>query len=177
MFFPSLGIYPVALFEKYENLMTPSIPASFLFAALCAAPLQAAGGPIQLHLTAEQKTQTINAQGKAQAAWTALTARHAVHPGDILRYRVEAENTSAVPISGLVVTQPVSPATMYVSHSGDGPAPIYSLDGRVFSAQPMVTRQAGAVPAAPDTYTALRWRFSALAPHASVTVAYLVKVR
>lgn len=157
--------------------MTPSIPASFLFAVLCAAPVQAAGGPIQLHLTAEEKTQTLNAQGKAQTAWTALTAKRPVHPGDIVRYRMQAENTGAMPISGLVVTQPVPAGTAYVTHSGDGPAPIYSLDGRSFSDKPLRLGPTGAIPAAPDAYTALRWQFPTLAPHASATVAYLVKVR
>lgn len=145
--------------------------------ALCAAPVQAAGGPVHLHLTAEQKTQTINAQGKAQAAWTTLTAKRPVHPGDVVRYRVQAENTGPAPISGLVVTQPVPAGTVYVAHSGEGPAPIYSLDGRTFSARPVTASPAGAVPAAPDAYTALRWQFPTLAPHASAAVAYLVKVR
>ena len=153
------------------------IPVLLTLAAMCAAPAQAAGGPIHLHLTAEQKTQTVTAQGKTQTTWTALAARRAVHPGDIVRYRVEAENTGAVPISGLVVTQPVPAGTTYVTHSGDGPAPMYSLDGRSFSARPVTASAAGAVPAAPDTYAALRWRFPTLAPHASAAVAYLVKVR
>ena len=155
----------------------PFVPVLLSLAALCAAPAQAAGGPIQLHLTAEQKTRTVTAQGKTQTTWTALTARHAVHPGDIVRYRVQAENTGAVPISGLVVTQPVPAGTAYVAHSGDGPAPTYSLDGRSFSARPVAASPAGVVPAAPDAYTALRWQFPTLAPHASATVAYLVEVR
>ncbi len=153
----------------------PFILVFLALAALRAAP--AAAGPIRLQLTAERKTQTANPQGKTQTAWAALTAGHAVHPGDVLRYRVEAENTGPVPISGLVVTQPVPAGTTYVPHPGDGPAPIYSLDGRSFSARPVVAGPAGAIPAAPRADPARRWQFPTLAPHASAEVAYLVKVR
>ncbi len=155
----------------------PFIPVLLTLAAMCAIPAQAAG-PVALRLTAEQRTETVSAQGKPQTVWTALGAKHAVHPGDILRYRVQAENTGGVPVSGLVVTQPVPAGTTYVAHSAErGPAVAYSLDGRSFSAQPLRANPAGAVPAAPDTYTALRWRFPLLPPHASAEVVYLVKVR
>ncbi len=154
------------------------IPALLAGVALSAAPSQAESGPIHLHLTAEQKTQTVGTQGQVVTRWTALGAKYPVHPGDTLRYRVEAENTGAAPISGLVVTQPVPAGTAYVARSAaGGPAPIYSLDGRVFSTQPLRVSPSGPVPAAPDAYRALQWQFPTLPPHASAAVVYLVKVR
>ena len=159
--------------------------ASFTVTALAglsahAAP--AAGGPVRLHLRAERRTQITNAQGKPETVWSALDPQTAVHPGDVLRYDVSVENTGAVPISGLAVTQPVPAGTVYVAHSAEtvknGLVPAYSLDGRQFSAQPV---QAGpnsvSRPASPEAYTALRWRFPVLPPHMSQDVTYWVKVR
>ena len=157
----------------------PLLPTLLAFAALCAVPTVCAApaGPISLHLSAEQKTEIVTAQGKRQAIWTALSAKHAVHPGDILRYRVQAENTGALPVSGLVVTQPVPAGTVYIAHSAEhGLLPLYSLDGRSFSAQPLTAGPVPA-PAAPEAYTALRWHFPALPAHTSAEAAYLVKVR
>jgi uncharacterized repeat protein (TIGR01451 family) len=100
----------------------------------------------------------------------------------VLRYAVQAENTGAVPVSGLVVTQPVPAGTAYVAHSAEtgksGLVPAYSLDGRQFSALPMQAGPNGVSrAAAPEAYAALRWRFPVLPPHTSQDVTYLVKVR
>lgn len=155
--------------------MTKLLIAAF-FAALSIAP--ASAGPISLHLTAEQKTETAGADGKPVTAWTVLGTKRPVHPGDILRYRVSAANTGIVSVSGLVVTQPVPPGTRYVPHSGEQTLlPTYSLDGRSFTARPVISSPAGPVPAAPETYTALRWRIPTLPAHASTEVVYLVRVR
>ena len=147
-------------------------------------PAQAAGGPVHLHLTVERKTQTADAAGRRQIVWAALSAgQAAVHPGDVLRYDVQAENSGAAAVSGLVVTQPVPSGTVYVAHSAEGAVPaIYSLDGRQFSPLPMQSEigKDGVVrtrPALPASYAALRWRFPALPPHTSQDVIYLVKVR
>ena len=153
-----------------------------LLAGLSAHAAPPAGGPVHLHLRAERKTQTIDAQGHSKIVWTALDAPSAVHPGDVLRYDVSAENSGAVPVSGLVVTQPVPGGTAYVAHSAEaaknGLVPAYSLDGRQFSAQPVQAGPNGVSrPAAPEAYAALRWRFPVLPPHTSQDVTYLVKVR
>lgn len=156
--------------------------ASALFAGLSAHAAPAAGGPVHLHLRAERRTQITSAQGKPETVWAALSTQAAVHPGDVLRYKVSAENTGAVPVSGLAVTQPVPAGTVYVAHSAEtgsnGIIPVYSLDGRQFSAQPVQAGPNGVSrPAAPEAYAALRWRFPVLPPHASQDVTYLVKVR
>lgn len=159
--------------------------ASFAFsllAGLSAHAAPAAGGPVHLHLRAERRTESADAQGKPRVIWAALDAQTAVHPGDVLRYDVSAENSGAVPVSGLLVTQPVPVGTVYVAHSAEAGknslVPAYSLDGRQFSARPVQAGPNGSSrPAAPEAYTALRWRFPVLPPHTSQDVTYLVKVR
>ena len=156
--------------------------AASSLAALSAQAAPAAGGPVHLHLTAERRTPARDAQGRPKTVWTALDTQTAVHPGDVLRYAVQAENTGAVPVSGLVVTQPVPAGTAYVAHSAEtgksGLVPAYSLDGRQFSALPMQAGPNGVSrAAAPEAYAALRWRFPVLPPHTSQDVTYLVKVR
>lgn len=165
--------------------MTQNLTALFLLAASAAclsAHAAPAAGPVHLHLRAERRTEATDAQGKPKTVWATLDAQTAVHPGDVLRYDVSAENSGAVPISGLLVTQPVPAGTVYVAHSAEaaksGVVPAYSLDGRQFSAQPVLARPNGVSrPAPPEAYKALRWRFPVLAGHASQDVIYLVKVR
>lgn len=163
------------------------IPALASFSLLLLAGLSAhaapvPGGPVHLHLRAERRTETTDAQGKPAVVWAVLSAQVAVHPGDVLRYDVSAENTGAAPISGLLVSQPVPAGTVYVAHSAEGAkngiVPAYSLDGRQFSARPVQAGPNGVSrPAAPEAYTALRWRFPVLPAHTSQDVVYLVRVR
>ncbi len=146
-------------------------------------PVSAAPAPVRLRLTVEKETMSADAQGKPKIAWTALTdTTGGVHPGDLLRYRVQAENTGTVPVADLLVTQPVPAGTEFIAGSTDGEAAIYSLDSKHFSPQPVqeeveadgVTRTH---PAPPESYVALRWRFPALAAKATETVTYQVRVR
>ena len=110
-----------------------------------------------------------------------------VQPGELLRYRVQAENAGAAPVTGLVVTQPVPVGTVYVARSAEGDAAgnaqvSYSLDRHQFSVQPTLTvvgadGVAVTRPAPPESYTALRWRFPALASKTTLAVTYQVRVR
>ena len=152
------------------------------------APSNPKSAPVRLRLSAERETVAADTQGKPHLVWAAMTAAPGgVHPGDILRYRVQAENTGAAPVTGLVVTQPVPTGTAYVARSAEGDAAggaqvVYSLDRRQFSEQPVqsvvgadgVTRTR---PAPPEAYTALRWRFPALAAKTTQAVTYQVRVR
>ena len=148
----------------------------------------AKSAPVRLRLSMERETTDADAQGKPRLFWAALTAASGgVHPGDVLRYRVQAENTGAAPVTGLVVTQPIPTGTAYVAHSADGDTAadaqvVYSLDGRQFSEQPLqaVVGADGVArthPAPPEAYAALRWRFPALAAKTTQTVTYQVRVR
>ena len=134
-----------------------------------AAPPAPKSAPVRLHLSLEN------------------AAPGPVRPGDLLRYRVQAENTGAAPVTGLVVTQPVPSGTAYVAHSAEGSAAggvqvTYSLDRRQFSALPTQTvvgadGVAQTRPAPTEAYTALRWRFPALAAKTTQAVTYQVRVR
>ncbi len=159
--------------------------SAFLLGTLSSVPALAVAGPVHLHLSIQRKTETYDAAGRTQAIWVKLdAAQSAVHPGDVLRYDVHAENTGSVSVSGLAVTQPIPAGTVYVAHSAEGgsAALLYSLDGKEFSALPMqaVTSPSGTRrvrPAPAEAYAALRWHFAALPPHGSEDVTYQVKVR
>lgn len=151
------------------------------------APQALKSASVRLRLSVERKTTVADAQGKPHLVWAALaTAPGGVHPGDVLRYQVQAENAGAAPITGLVVTQPVPVGTIYVARSAEGsaaaPPVTYSLNGKQFAEEPVqnlvgadgVTRTR---PAPPEAYAALRWRFPALAAKTTQAVAYQVRVR
>ena len=148
----------------------------------------AVANPIRLHLSVERETTVADAQGQTQVVWAALPSGTGdVHPGDLLRYQVKARNVGKAAISDLAVTQPVPAGAVYVAHSAEGDAAegaslTYSLDGKRFSPQPMrvVTDADGAqktVPAPPESYAALRWRFPAIPGETSRAVSYQVRVR
>lgn len=173
--------------KQHTQLAMLSLAALVTFSAAQAAPAPT-GGPFRLRLSVERETAAADAQGKPHISWAALTAASIkVHPGDVLRYRVQAENSGAVPITGLAVTQPVPSGSVYLAHSADGEAAngaqvAYSLDGTHFSALPMrtVTGLDGVpqtLPAPPEAYTALRWRFPTLPARTTEAVTYQVRVR
>jgi len=170
--------------KKQHALLGLLAALAFPPAADHAAP--APGAPVKLRLSVERAQTATDAQGRPHAAWAALGA-NGVHPGDVLRYSVSAENTGAAPVTGLVVTQPVPAGTAYVARSAEGDAAAgahvsYSLDKHSFSARPLqaVARADGVRkdrPAPPESYAVLRWRFPALAAKATQAVFYQVRVR
>lgn len=173
--------------KQHTHLAMLSLAALVTSSAAQAAPALT-GGPIRLRLSVERETVAADAQGKPRISWTALSAASIkVHPGDVLRYRVQAENTGAVPITGLAVTQPVPSGSVYLAHSADGEADsgaqvAYSLDGAHFSVLPTRTVTgpdgvAQTLPAPPEAYTALRWRFPTLPARSNEAVTYQVRVR
>ena len=153
--------------------------------AAAAVPAAAPASPVRLHLSVEKQTAAPDAQGKPAVHWAALSGE--VHPTDLLRYQVEARNAGQAPISDLTVTQPVPVGMTYVAGSAEGEAAggaavTYSLDGKRFSDRPTHTTvgpdgAAKTVPAPPESYAALRWRFPALAGGTSQAVTYQVRVR
>lgn len=138
-------------------------------------PPAAPAAPIHLHLS----VQTQAAQPDGKLAWGPLIG--AVHPGEDLRYLVSVKNSGAAPVQNLVVTQPVPAGTAYRAETASGTV-TFSLDGKAFSAKPTVpeTQSDGTVkvrPAAPETYTALRWRLDLVPAGSAQTVTFGVKVR
>ncbi len=159
-----LGLLPLAALAagRISHSAPPATPA-------------APAAPIQLRLS--MQTQTAQPGGTLQ--WTPLTG--AVHPGEALRCLVSIQNSGAALVQNLVVTQPVPAGLTYRAGTALGTA-TFSLDGKAFSARPTVpeTQPDGTVrlrPAAPDTYTALRWRLDAVPAGTAQTVSFGVKVR
>ena len=128
---------------------------------------------------------TADAQGREQVFWKTLD-NGGVKPGDVLRYTLAGENHGPLPVSGLILTQPIPVEATFLPHSitgSDQARVTYSVDrGRTFDAAPTV-RVAGpggtvkTLPAPPTAYTHVRWTLlDPVAPGASVRVACEVKV-
>lgn len=144
-----------------------------LTAATPASPA-AVGQPIHLHLSVEKGKWIPDTHFDGQYVWTALAPNSgAVHPGDVLRYRVAAENIGKAAVANLVVTQPIPAGTVYAPgldrETSEGPKPDFSLDGKRFSTRPTRAMPSAdgiihLVPAPPEAYVALRWRSAGAFP-------------
>ena len=106
--------------------------------------------------------------------------------GDLIEWKVVANNASAETARKLVATLPVAPSTTFVPGTATGSAGVvvtYSIDGgKTFSPKPLraVHTPNGDVmkPAAPNTYTTVRWLQTAdVAPKTAATFTYEAKVK
>ena len=105
--------------------------------------------------------------------------------GDLVRYTIVALNAGGKPAASLSTVGPVPQRTAYVASSASHPSNAsiaFSLDGKSFSAQPMVTvnTPSGPVqkPALPEQYVAVRWIAQrALAPKQSLRYTYEDRVK
>jgi uncharacterized repeat protein (TIGR01451 family) len=141
---------------------------------------------MKLVLSAEQKVQSVDAQGKTVVTFKALEGNVKVQPGDVLRYALASENAGDKPASQLVLTQPVPANTQYVLGSAlaNGAQLTYSIDsGKTFVAKPTikVKQPDGSMlekPAPAELYSHVRWDYSAsLKPASAVRSVYEVAVK
>ncbi len=99
-------------------------------------------------------------------------------PGDVIVYRIAANNVSTKPVNKLILNQKIRPGTSYVLNSATpvkGAQLTFSTDGgRSYSAQPMFDKK----PAAAGNYTNVRWAFtSSVAPRSQSNLSYEVRIR
>lgn len=147
--------------------------------ALSAAPHAPAHPAVRLQLSGDLITI---ADGKTVAT---PVEKAVLKKGDLVRYTIVASNAGAKPAVSLSTVGPVPQRTQYVGGSAShasGASIEYSLDGKAWSAQPMVTvtTDHGPVqkPADPAQYVAVRWLAQrALAPKQSVHYSYEVRVK
>jgi uncharacterized repeat protein (TIGR01451 family) len=99
-------------------------------------------------------------------------------PGDVIVYKIAANNISTKPISKLVINQKIRPGTTYVLSSATpikGTELTFSTDGgKTYTAAPLVAKK----PAPAANYTNVRWAFiGSVAPKSQSDLSYEVKVR
>jgi uncharacterized repeat protein (TIGR01451 family) len=99
-------------------------------------------------------------------------------PGDVIVYKIAANNISNKPISKLVINQKIRPGTTYVLSSATpvkGAELTFSTDGgKTYTAAPLVAKK----PAPATNYTNVRWAFiSSIAPKSQSDLSYEVKIR
>lgn len=139
------------------------------------APAVHAGGGVAVELTANRITKS---QGRE-----VLSSAAQAHPGETLEYRATYRNASATEARGLTATLPIPPGTAYVPGSAAPRRAEASLDGRTFSAIPLMRGERTAdgrtvmreVPA--SEYRALRWPLGALPRNQSRAVTARVRIQ
>ena len=104
--------------------------------------------------------------------------------GELYRYTVVASNVGTDPALKLVTRENIPNGTSFVAGSATKSAGVaieYTLDGKMWSAQPLVTvtTPKGLVrrPADPSAYMAVRWIASKVAPKSALTFTYEVRVK
>lgn len=144
--------------------------------------------PIQLKLDAEKQVIQ-EKQGKRSATWQKIASNYAVIPGEILRYKITAENSSDRTIKNLVVTTQRIPSQMvYVigsaTVSDNAKVDItYSVDnGKTFTKKPTITIKLAngktqEQPAPAKAYTHVRWKFDQVSGKRNTVGFYQLRVK
>lgn len=125
----------------------------------------------------------LNRTAAAEAEAGAPRGDQAARPGDVLRYRLTFRNPGGEPVRGVTLANPVAAGMTFVGGSArssrDDVVTEYSADGgATWSARPMeeVTDESGRRvrrPAAPETYTHVRWTVQGwISPGAAVTAEF-----
>lgn len=134
---------------------------------------------IQLHLSGVLVTQSADGHET-----TTPVEKVTPKKGEIFRYTIVATNVGTNPALKVTALDKVPNGTAFVAGSASkspGVAIEYSLDGKTWSAQPMVSVMTpkGLVRRAADAsaYAAVRWIAPKVAPKAALTFTYEVRVK
>ncbi len=143
-------------------------------------PVSAFAKPnVQLRLSGVLVTQSSDGQ-------ETTTSLEKVTPkkGELYRYTVIASNVGTDPAFKVVTKENVPNGTAFVGGSASksrGVVIEYSLDGKTWSAKPMVSvaTPKGLVrrPADPSAYASIRWIAPKVAPKSALTFTYEVRVK
>lgn len=111
---------------------------------------------------------------------------NALHPGDVVRYRLVFTNITDGAVRRIVFNDPLPAGLLYVAGSAasdrDDVVIDYSIDGgATYSAQPMIDELVDGIrvtkPAPPERYTNVRWRVEDwVQPEAQVTVEFRARM-
>jgi uncharacterized repeat protein (TIGR01451 family) len=163
--------------------------ASFTFAALATTILFNASLPVIGQLTQPVAAQTAVApkpialklsqfKKVADKEGFKLVPISKAVPGDVIVYKIAANNISNRPINNLVINQKIRPGTIYVVNSANpakGTNLTFSTDGgKTYTPTPLVAKK----PAPASSYTNVRWAFvGSVSPKSQSDLSYEVKVR
>lgn len=107
-------------------------------------------------------------------------APDSVAPGTILEQRITVENASDKSVAARAVRLPIPKGLTFISVGKSSIPVTYSLDGKVFAAQPLkqtvVDGKVKEVPAPLSEYRMIRWELSRLDPRESKTFSARFKV-
>ncbi|MGH8163987.1 MAG: hypothetical protein ACREP1_06605 [Rhodanobacteraceae bacterium] len=144
---------------------------------LCGAAAASARPVVTLHLTGTLVQQRDGRTTERSVEGLVLKA------GDLVRYTIAATNSGDLAARKLVPVGPIPKATSFVPGSarGDDATPQFTLDGKTWSAKPMLVVKTanGSVrkPADPALYRAVRWiARGTLAPRKREVFSYDVRV-
>lgn len=151
-------------------LVSGSLPVISQLTQPAAAQTAVAPKPIVLKLTQSKKV--------ADKKGFKLIPVSKADPGDVIVYKITANNISTKPINKLVVNQKIRPGTTYVLNSATpikGAELTFSTDGgKTYTAKPIINK----LPAAATNYTNVRWSFvGSVAPKSQSNLSYEVQIR
>jgi uncharacterized repeat protein (TIGR01451 family) len=163
-------------------------PTAFLRLAATAAALAfavpALAGP-RITVSIAQLREVVEQKDGARA--TRLEPARSVAPGDVVEYVITYRNEGDAVATDAVVEDPIPSGTVYLAGSarGDGAEIAFSSDGgKTFAPAVKLTYEvrlpSGAVEkrvATPDRYTHVRFTVKQVAPGATGTVAFRVRVK
>jgi len=169
---------------RYQRWML-LVSVAFLLAAW------AAQDPLRLELSSYRVASMVDEKGVRTEVYQ--PAGEAA-PGDVLEWRLMAENRSEETLEDVALVIPVPSGTVYVPGSartlnlnGVTVAPEFSFDGGVHFAHPPLfkrifvekdgLRKAVEVEVGPEEYTHVRWTLPALPAGAGLTVAFRTRVK
>lgn len=146
--------------------MIQSIYFKIAGSALAALASVAAAGPAQAKGAGVTLTSSVLVQQKSAAAdgttrVTLVPVKRAV-PGDRVVFRTAYKNNLGLPVSGMVVSNPVPANLSYRGPAEGSPAPEVSIDGTRFAALSALTIEGKA--AEPEQVRAVRWVVSGAVP-------------
>jgi uncharacterized repeat protein (TIGR01451 family) len=134
---------------------------------------------VQMHLSGVLVTTSANGHET-----TTPVEKVAPKKGEIFRYTIEAKNVGTQPALHVIALDKIPNGTEFVGGSASkapGVAIEYTLDGKTWSAQPIVSVMTpkGLVrrPADPSAYASVRWIAPKVAPKAALTFTYEVRVK
>jgi uncharacterized repeat protein (TIGR01451 family) len=156
-----------------------AVAAAIVGAILSVAPALAQPA---VDVTLSQATVVTAADGTSHLV--PLDGGVTVARGTLIRYTISAKDNGADPARRLALTGHIPPGTVFAPGSVRGPGgqAEYSLDGKSFSAHPMVAKATPAgevmVPADPALYVMIRWiKDGPLAAKASIAFSYDVQLK
>ena len=153
----------------------------FLFACVAASLVLATAAsarPLVVATTTQQLVVTHNGSVHLETM-----PRGGVRPGEVIRYTYIYTNKGDTAALALLPVGHMSDRVTYVTGSATPGSPEFSLDGRHWSARPMVAIRdvhghLSTKPASPALYRALRWHVAQpLRPGATLRFSYEVRVK